>query len=64
MAYELCFLPLRAETEPLRFACDSGGRVDLDVMDRDTMNNYLYARALTGWHFSVRVVQQPLGEEE
>lgn len=63
MAYELCFLPLHAGAEPLRFACDSGGKVDLNAMDRATLNNYLYARALVGWHFSVLVVQQPMGKE-
>lgn len=63
MAYELCFLPLRAEAEPLRFTCDSESRVDLNAMDQGTLNKYLYARALTGWHFSVQVIEQPVGED-
>ncbi len=63
MEYELCFLPLQAGAESLRFACDSGGKVDMNAMDRETLNNYLYARALVGWRFSVQVVKQPMGEE-
>ena len=62
MDYELCFRSLRDHREVLRFPCDAAGCADMDAMDRNTLNNYLYARALIGLDFSmVRVLTPPGG---
>lgn len=58
MDYELCFQSLRDRREVLRFPCDEAGRADMDAMDRATLNNYLYARALLGLDFSMASIPQ------
>lgn len=55
--YELRFRSLFNEGRGLAFPCDAQGRVDLDALSRDALNNYLYARIVGGREFSTPAVE-------
>jgi hypothetical protein len=53
---QLRFQSLSHGWHALVFPCDPEGRVDLDALDRRTLTDYLYARALVGLEFLVPTV--------
>ena len=58
--YELRFRSLFNEGRGLAFPCDAQGRVDLDALSHDALNNYLYARTVIGREFSTPAVECPM----
>jgi hypothetical protein len=50
--YELRFHPLFANHRAFAFPCDAVGHVDMDSLTVPMLNNYLYARAVTGLELS------------
>lgn len=57
--HELWFGSLFHEGRGYAFPCDATGRVDLDALPRDALNNYLYARSVIGRELSTPVVRHP-----
>ena len=53
---ELRFLPIAEGVQSLSFPCDAAGRVDLDALGECERNNYLFARALMGYHYAFPVI--------
>jgi hypothetical protein len=49
--FELHFRSLLDAGRVLAFPCDAAGRVDLDLLGRAALNDYLYARASVGREF-------------
>ena len=47
-SFVLVFRSLFQSGRAFAFACDPGGRVDMDGMSERSRNNYLYARAMIG----------------
>jgi hypothetical protein len=50
--FEVQYLSLEAAEHDLRFPCDPQGRVDLDGLSPQAVENYLFARALVGRSFA------------
>ena len=50
-AYELRFQSMFNAGRTFAFPCDAGGRVDMDLLSRVALANYLYARAFVGREF-------------
>ena len=49
--YELRFESLFDAGRAYAFPCDAAGCVDMNVLSRSALNNYLYARAAVGREF-------------
>lgn len=46
--YQLCYRPLSCLGPGFAFPCDAAGTVVLDDLSERALENYLYARAVTG----------------
>lgn len=58
IAYQLRFQAPSATEKVLVFPCDAQGRVDLNALDRRSLADYLYARALVGRRFLAPAVMR------
>lgn len=50
--YQLRFESLVPERLPIAVPCDAHGSVHMDHLDERTRSNYLFARAMVGFHFA------------
>jgi hypothetical protein len=48
LSYEIYYRPLAETQSTLRFPCDVQGHVDLDELSPESVENYLFARAMVG----------------
>ena len=55
--FELQYVPLRADVPVVAFPCDGEGRVQLDALSERTRLEYLFARAVVGFHYARPVVK-------
>ena len=55
-AFELRFVPLRDDAAACAFPCDHQGRVQLDALSERARTDYLFARAVVGFHYARPVV--------
>jgi hypothetical protein len=51
--YELRFQSLFDAGRAYAFPCDAAGHVDMDALSDTARENYLYARTVVGYEFSV-----------
>lgn len=58
--HELWFGSLFHEGRGYSFPCDAQGRVDLDALPREALNNYLYLRSVIGREVTAPVVRPRL----
>ena len=56
--YELRFQSLFNPGRGFAFPCDAKGRVDMDALGDQALNNYLYARTVVGREFLTPSVQR------
>jgi hypothetical protein len=56
-SFELRFDALSRAGRGFSFPCDARGNVDLDALDDTLRQCYLYARALIGRDFAMRIVR-------
>lgn len=54
--FELRYIPLRADVPTAAFPCDCEGRVQLDALTERERLEYLFARAVVGFHYARPVV--------
>jgi hypothetical protein len=57
-SYELRFQSLFDPGRAFAFPCDAAGRVDMDALGDNALNNYLYARTAVGREFLMPSVQR------
>ena len=55
--FELHFDPLGANRHACDVPCDAAGCVDIDGLDEQARNRYLYARAVVGREFAKPIVR-------
>lgn len=55
-AFELRFVPLRDDAAAIAFPCDPQGQVQLDALSERARTDYLFARAVVGFHYARPVV--------
>lgn len=56
-SYQLQFRSLRQRGNSYSFPCSEDGRVDLDGLTEDALNDYLFARTVVGGEFARPSVQ-------
>jgi len=59
--YQLRYQSLKQEGGALAFPCDAQGHVELNDLSERARNDYLFARAVVGFHFArPAVVENPI----
>lgn len=62
MNFQLQYVPLERGRPSLVFLCDAQGNVELGQLDRDALNDYLFARAMVGLQYKRPEIQPWVSE--
>jgi hypothetical protein len=56
LLYEIYYRPLADTQSALHFPCDVRGHVELDELSPESVENYLYARAMVGRDYALPAI--------